>query len=209
MMIRKVAERLAEERAGKGSAGAWLDWAKNVIEPKIDPRSKLLILVRGAVDQVTGLGEYTYRRPNRRSSADSPLPASMAPVPRISVIIDTSGSMGDQDLGLALGIIGKVLKSLPNRDGVRVLCGDAELQTASKVFTPKTIDLKGGGGTDMGELIKQAAAEKPAPQLILVATDGITPWPAERLPMPVVACLTRAENQYYRVPDWIKRVHLN
>jgi hypothetical protein len=41
----------------------------------------------------------------------------------------------------------------------------------------------------MGALIAEASQSKPKPQLIVVATDGWTPW-GEPVGIPVVACIT-------------------
>ncbi len=120
----------------------------------------------------------------------------MMPVPRVTVIVDTSGSMDEQDLGLALGIISKVLKSLPNRDGVKVLCGDCVLHTAAKVFDPKMIELRGGGGTDMTLMIEDAVKERPARELILNSTQTRRDWLAgSRLANPR-RCLSDAEGEF-------------
>ena len=58
----------------------------------------------------------------------------------------------------------------------------------------------------MGKLIQQVAETKPRPQLIVVCTDGATPW-CEPVGIPVVACLTQ-ESRAKRVPSWIKTVVL-
>jgi predicted metal-dependent peptidase len=134
------------------------------------------------------------------------LPTSVQPIPRVTVIVDTSGSMDKRDLGLSLGLVGKVLNTFRIRDGIKVVCGDTQAVKATRVFDPRQVSLVGGGGTDMGEVIRNVAAQKPKPQLIVVCSDGYTPW-CERLPVPVVACLTN-EAKAKDVPDWIKTVVL-
>src|SRR4030095_5375102 len=93
------------------------------------------------------------------------------------------------------------------RDGIRVVTGDTRAVTAAKVFDPRQVTLAGGGGTDMGVLIRQVAEAKPVPQLIVVCTDGDTPW-CEPIGIPVVACVTQ-ETYAKRVPTWIKTVALS
>ncbi len=39
------------------------------------------------------------------------------------------------------------------------------------------VELAGGGGTDMGSGIYAAAALRPRPSVVIVLTDGFTPWP--------------------------------
>ena len=50
---------------------------------------------------------------------------------------------------------------------------------SSASAAPSQVELLGGGGTDMGEGITQALALRPRPSIIVVLTDGFTPWPAE------------------------------
>jgi predicted metal-dependent peptidase len=187
--------------------GAMQRWAEQSLRPRIDPRTALLRLVRGTVEQTTGDGDYSYRRPNRRNPhADMILPGRVLPVPRITVIVDTSGSMSERDLGLCVGLIAKVVNSLRIRDGINVVSGDTAAATVAKVFDPRKVKLAGGGGTDMGALIATAASAKPKPHLIVVATDGWTPW-CNPVSVPVVACLTGRSHP--PVPEWIRSVQLD
>ena len=75
----------------------------------------LLAKVKYAVGCTSGFGDFTYRKPNRRQpQGGALLPAHVKPIPRVTVIVDTSGSMGQSDLALALGVIGNSLRSLPD-----------------------------------------------------------------------------------------------
>jgi len=67
--------------------------------------------------------------------------------------------------------------------------------------------LAGGGGTDMRPLIAEAAQAKPQPGVIVVCTDGYTPWPSEPVSVPVVACITH-ESAMHAVPAWMDAVCL-
>ena len=98
-------------------------------------------------------------------------------------MIDTSGSMSDGMLGQALGEVGGVLRSLGvGRRDLRSCCCDAEAYEAQSVRELGRVELPGGGGTDMGRGVEAAAALRPQPQLIVVLTDGFTPWPPRRRP---------------------------
>jgi len=207
-VIREVAEKVQKQR-GTG-AGSMSGWAQEILQPKLDPRAALMRVVRRAVEVTAGTGDYSYRRPNRRQVGDVIRPANVQPVPKITVIVDTSGSMDERDLGLSLGLIGKVLNGFRLRDGIRVICWDAGLQSAGKVFSPKQIELAGRGGTDMAEAIEHVAQEQGRlkPELIVVATDGLTGWPSEPVGVPVVACITN-ESTIESVPKWINTVCLS
>jgi predicted metal-dependent peptidase len=169
----------------------------------------LVQAIRKAVDQTSGGHDDTsYRRPSRRPSVGGVIrPSRVALVPRILVIVDSSGSMDERDLGFALGLIAKVLSGFRLRDGVQVMVGDSAVQSCDKVFDPKRMKITGGGGTEMDRLIVAGAELHPRPQLIVVATDGITGWPHEPVGIPVVACLTR-DTTRCRVPSWIKTIVL-
>jgi predicted metal-dependent peptidase len=207
MIVRETAQRISDKQAGTGS-GAWDRWAKSVLTPRVDPRLAFLRHVRAAVESTSGQGDYSYRRPNRRGERrDVVLPSPVQPIPRITVIVDTSGSMDERDLGLSLGLIGKVLNTFRVRDGIRVVCGDTKQVHAARVFDPRNVRLAGGGGTDLGRVVREVAAQKPRPQLIVVCTDGGTPW-CEPVGVPVVVCLT-CESYVSLVPQWMKTVSLS
>ena len=207
IICRETAKRIVEKALGN-QGGMWGRWAEEIITPRIDPRVALLRHVRAAVEQTCGVGDYSYRRPSRRNPRpDMLLPTNVQPVPRITILVDTSGSMDQTDLGLCLGLIAKVLHGFRLRDGIHVVTGDTHANTAARVFGPRQVQLVGGGGTDMGSMIAQADAAKPKPHLIVVATDGVTPW-GVKPSVPVVACLTRAPHPSCPIPPWIKAVSL-
>jgi len=67
--------------------------------------------------------------------------------------------------------------------GVWVIACDAEAHQAQRLRSLSAVDnlrLKGGGGTDMGAGIEAALALRPRPHVVVVITDGDTPWPSER-----------------------------
>ena len=115
--------------------------------------------------------------------------------------------MGERDLGLALGVIARVLRKLPDPRGVEVWTGDTQVGSAQRVFRPEQVQLVGGGGTDMAAMIQGAMELPRPPDVILVATDGYTPWPKHPLKAKVVACFT-TKNAAHRAPHWIEKVIL-
>lgn len=195
-------------------AGAWQELVETWKEPKLDPRRLLQkALARHTQNLIAGSGKFTYRRPSRRQNPSGLLrPRSFQPVPRILVIIDTSGSMGSDEMRLGVGLVSKCINGLRLRDGVRVIAGDTYAHWDDQVFDPRKVQLVGRGGTDMRALIVHAA-EKPArerPELIVVVTDGETPWPNEDVHIPVVAAMVRFSDwaQDYPPPAWIECVNL-
>src|SRR5262249_26319301 len=79
-------------------------WAKEILEPRIDWRKALRALIKHSLAEVAGQVDYTWRKRSRRQGAYPRvlIPAMFAPVPRVSVVVDTSGSMGDETLDRCL-----------------------------------------------------------------------------------------------------------
>jgi predicted metal-dependent peptidase len=215
---REIAERILdhEKKVGKLSARTRA-WARELIDPKVDPRTILRRAVRHHVEVTQGTGDYSYRRPNRRNPRpDILLPSNVQPVPRVTIIVDTSGSMDHSDISLSLGMIGQVLEAYRVRDGIKVVCADTSAASVQQVLRPETLEIHGGGGTDMSRAIIQAATDedilrggkggRKRPQVILVCTDGYTGWPSQDVGIPVVACLTRPRSG--DIPKWIQVVEM-
>lgn len=147
--------------------------------------------------------EYSYRRPSRRALDDVILPTLQRPIPDVAIVVDTSGSMDDDLLGRALAEVEGVLKRAGLRQ-VRVLAVDTDVHAVRNVTRASQIRLAGGGGTDMGAGIAAAAALRPRPSVVIVLTDGYTPWP-DRAPagMRVVVGLLAGG---WEPPHWARTV---
>jgi predicted metal-dependent peptidase len=119
--------------------------------------------------------------------------------------------MGRDDTNLAIALIGKVIKGLKLQDGVEVVCGDTEAHNARRTLTKHLTSLEtiGGGGTNMGAIVNAVMDRQgPKPELLIVATDGDTPWSGRKHKIPVVVALTRTA-YVSRVPKWMTVVDLN
>lgn len=216
----QTASRVLEyARAGRGRVGTgWRRWAEDLLEPKVDWRRTLAAEIRKGVAAVAGRADYSYRRPSRRAGT-SPgvvLPALERPVPEVAVLCDTSGSMGGGDLARVLGEVEGLLRGVGvARSRLRVLTGDASVRTNRRVTSAAQVELVGGGGTDMGAGIVAAAKLRPRPSVLVVLTDGMTPWPAEPPKgMQVVIGLLGSEGplrggQIWKTPEWARVVHVD
>lgn len=178
---RKVASDVVEEAKKNGDIPqSLLRWAEALVAPRVDWRKLLAAEIRRGLADAAGASDYSYSRPSRRSSVlgDVILPSLRDPVPDVSVVCDTSGSMGADDLAKVLSEVeGLILAVGVRRNGLRVLAVDAAVQTTRRVSSAHQVELTGGGGTDMGVGIAEAASAKPPPSVIVVLTDGYTPWP--------------------------------
>jgi predicted metal-dependent peptidase len=83
-------------------------------------------------------------------------------------------------LGQALGEVDGAITGLgvPGEQ-VTVLACDAAVSTVQTVRRAKDLRLGGGGGTDMRVGIDRAARSRPRPDVVIVVTDGYTPWPGQ------------------------------
>ena len=180
LLARDTARRIREHTRQRGDTPAgWQRWADEILEPTVNWRRQLAAHVRRGAADTTGRVDFTYRRPSRRASVapDVVLPSLRQPLPQVALVIDTSGSMSDQMLGQALGEVTGVLRSLGvARRNLRVISCDARAYQARSVRELGAVRLEGGGGTDMGAGVDAAASLRPRPDLIIVLTDGFTPW---------------------------------
>lgn len=203
-----VARRIREHQRRRGDVPAgWQRWADDILEPVVNWRRQLAAAVRRGVADVAGRVDFTYRRPSRRAAAlpDVVLPSLRQPLPQVAMVLDTSGSMSDGMLAQALGEVGGVLRSLGlGRRNLRIICCDAQAYQHQRVLDAREVRLLGGGGTDMGAGLTAAAGLRPRPDLVVVLTDGHTPWPS-RAPEGI-RVVVGLMDQAGHTPDWATTV---
>jgi predicted metal-dependent peptidase len=135
-------------------------------------------------------------------------PSLRRPMPRVAVVVDTSGSMGADELRAVLGEVAGVLRAVGiGRNRVTVLSCDADVHAVRRVNTVGDVVLAGGGGTDMRVGIDQAMRNAERPHIIIVLTDGYTPWPDARPGNVRVIAGLVGENAP-EPPSWIESVHI-
>jgi predicted metal-dependent peptidase len=182
LLARQVAQDCLRHgrEAGNVPAGL-LRWADELLEPAVDWRKPLAAELRRAVADAAGAVDYSYRRPSRRASVAGAvvLPALRRPVPDIAVVCDTSGSMSEELLAVALAEVEGLLRAVGVARQLRVLACDTAVAPVRRVSSARQVELIGGGGTDMGAGIEAAHRLRPRPAIAVVLTDGYTPWPDE------------------------------
>ena len=181
-------------------------WAQTATAQTADWRRILAAALRRGLQRAPGTGDWTYTRPARRPD-DGPVirPGTNKPSAHIAVVIDTSGSMTRKDHQQALSETQAILKQTAPGQPITVYSFDTQARTAQSVLDAGRIELAGGGGTDMPAAIDTAARTKPRPAIIIVITDGYTPWPPTRPPQnhsTVIAVLTDPDT-HQTVPPWI------
>ncbi|MFE2103756.1 VWA-like domain-containing protein [Streptomyces sp. NPDC059468] len=177
-------------RVAQGITGApgdapkgWRRWAEEAFHPPQPWRELLGAAVRSAVSASGSGDDYSYGRPARRSAGvpGVVLPSLRRRPPRVCVVVDTSGSVSDAELGIALLEVAAISRAVGGRrDLVTVVSCDAAAQTVHPLCRAEGIPLVGGGGTDLRTGFAQALRARPAPDVVVVMTDGQTPWPQSR-----------------------------
>jgi predicted metal-dependent peptidase len=180
----------AHPRSRGHGGGGWSRWAESILNPVVDWRRMLAAAVRSALNSVAaGRSDYSYARPARRQLPGVIMPALVRHVPTVAAVIDTSGSVGDAELSAAWSeVVGMMRAVGVRRDRVRVWSADTEAHRLH-IGNTRRAELIGGGGTDMAEAMKAALGERPLADLLIVLTDGETPWPTVRPQRPVIVVL--------------------
>ncbi|ANZ41677.1 hypothetical protein BBK82_42745 [Lentzea guizhouensis] len=184
--------RVAQGITARPATHRRLARAEEAFQPPQPWRDLLGAAVRSAISG-PGVGEdYTYGRPARRSAAlpGVVLPSLRRRPPRVVVIVDTSGSVSDSELGSALVEIAAIVQAVGGRrDLVCVLSCDAAAHITQELCSAGGITMVGGGGTDLRAGFAKAARTTPRPDVVVALTDGQTPWPQVKPPFRTVVGL--------------------
>ena len=155
-----------------------------VLEPKVDWRSELRRYMTAVLKT-----DQSWQRGQRRFLAQGMyLPAFHTPgMGKVTVIIDTSGSIYDEAPAFLDEVRAICEECKPAC--IEVMQVDAKVQDVRvyEVGEPISCTVKGGGGTDLRKGF-EAVTEPPA--VMIVLSDGETPFPAVAPEHPVIWCLT-------------------
>jgi predicted metal-dependent peptidase len=175
---RDVAHQVAQavDRGERVSPGLVL-WARAYLDPQVPWQRVLRSALSRPLRAVVGASEPTWTRPDRRAASVPHVlrPGSRRVRPQVAVVIDTSGSMSRSLLNVAVTEIDAIVRRSGAATTV-VVC-DEVAASPQHVRTIAELQLTGGGGTDMRVGIDAALQLRPCPQIVVVLTDGLTPWP--------------------------------
>lgn len=187
-IVRKATAQAVKEHEqthGRGTvAGGLSQWADAELAPPTVPWQRVLAAaVRRGVRIVAGQQNHTYTRMSRRSSAvpNVALPAMYSPKPRISVILDTSGSMSNSMVTEALSEIDGIAKALGCQgDDLTLIQVDAAVGSVKPWQGGKSVEINGRGGTDMRVGFDAAEELRNPSNVVICLTDGESPFPERR-----------------------------
>lgn len=205
-IAKEVARAIKEHKRTRGTVpGDWDRWAEDILRPSKVPWQRLLtaslrrvLAARRDADDITWA--RTSRRQGEARQGEPILPGDLAIDPDVMVVVDTSGSISDDEIGVAISEIRHLLRRL---DVVRVMWWDAGHHGTQKLTNVRHAKPRGGGGTDMAAAIKHAENSKPRPDVVVVITDGATPWPKNPPSVPVIVVLL---DKNAKAPEWAKIV---
>lgn len=216
LLRRKTAQDIASHARsssdGRGSipAGLLAQVEKILRGPEIPWYEKLRTLVTRGIARSTGarvdFNEDVQRirvRGGKTGRGSAYFEEMMgAPEPVVAVVVDTSGSVGDEELKVARFEVQTIAKQMGAI--IQVYATDTE----SHKTDSRKMELRGRGGTDMRVGIDAALNGKPKPGVIVVLTDGLTPWPESKTKIPVVVGLVTDNPDAVKPPDWMQSLHI-
>jgi predicted metal-dependent peptidase len=129
------------------------------------------------------------------------------PLITVAAVVDTSGSMGQPELDAALAEVTGVIRAAGiGPRGSLVLACDAAVGAVTHVRRVNEVRLVGGGGTDMRVGIAAGESAHPHPDVVVVLTDGYTPWPEDPTRARLVVAVRGEQAAAEHVPYWATTV---
>lgn len=139
-----------------------------LLKPRVDWKQ---VLQRFVLQ--TSRDGHDWRRPNRRMIGHGfYLPRVRGEFLEVAVAVDTSGSIGEAELGAFLGEIEGILQSRPSKAWI-VYC-DAEINRVDEVTSeelPLEVRPCGGGGTDFRPVFSWFETCEGSPSCLIYLTD--------------------------------------
>ena len=141
---------LEQEKTSPGSVpGGLLREAGIILSPQVNWKREISRDLRMFAAYWAGQDVSTYNRASRRSQKGIIFPGKVAvKPPEVSVVLDTSGSMGKKDLGFVLGQVDammKRIKSMSPLPTIKIINCDVATTEITEVSNVKQIELVGGG----------------------------------------------------------------
>ena len=211
-MTRRLVAEAVRQHAARRNRGllpaGWTRWADQTLAgPTIPWRRVLGAAVRRAIAHVAGCHDYSYSRPGRRRIPRIVTPSMRRPLVTVAMVVDTSGSMGESEVNAAMAEVKGVIRAAGiGTHGLTVLACDATVGAQTRVRRVEDVQLVGGGGTDMRVGIAGAESVQPRPDVIVVLSDGCTPWPDHPTRARLVIAIVGNACAAQETPPWATTV---
>ena len=184
-----VKQRVAQAATAARLAGKMSAGLERFIDGILNPPLPWQDIMRDFMQRVTQDDE-SWSRPNRRHT-DMILPSRRSlKIGPIAIIGDTSGSITEKELS-NIGTQVITIAEQVRPENIRVVWADTKVCGEQVFEQGDAIELKpvGFGGTDMR--VPLAHVEQYEPQVVILITDGYTPWPSVDPDYPlIVVCTT-------------------
>jgi predicted metal-dependent peptidase len=160
--------------------------------------------------------DYSFEIPDKRYTDGFILPSFQenicgSSLRDIWIFVDTSGSVDEEGLGIALKEIYSACQQIDNVTG-KLFFFDTQVSEPNSfesIEELKTIEPIGGGGTDFNAVFGtlENTDDDELPVLILILTDGYAPFPDEDMPkdIPVVWVIIKSDIE----PPWGETVFIS
>lgn len=172
-----------ESTEGRGTLpGQWSELV-NISEKvfRVPWRAKLANIVRFSIGRVRVGGlDYSMRRPSKRSYLRGlRLPSLVGYDPEVWFIIDSSGSMGPEQLSDTARVCSDVLQQSGIQHAWWMEADTEHKREPLRVSVRdlRSMEIRGRGGTDFRPAIHKVAGKRPKPHIVIYITDGDGPAP--------------------------------
>jgi len=210
--LEQLQQQVANEVQAHGKTagnlpGSWQSWADLTLTPSQVPwRQTLAKLVRVAMSQRMGMIHQSYQKLSKKTQTYL-RPGWQGSQVQVAAVVDTSGSMSDDDIRTVLSEVMGLVKG----SGTPVALIGCAVEAASVGYVSNVEALlrmrAPSGGTDMRVGIDLALRGRRKADVIVVLTDGDTPWPISPIGPPMIVVLTE-DSALNQVPAWAHPVVL-
>lgn len=185
---RQIQQKVAQAANVARMAGKLSGELERFVNEVLDPKVPWQVILRDYMTRAVKNDETWSRRNRRFQNIYLPTRHSER-MGEIIAIGDTSGSIGNEELCQYMAEVNSIVEDVrPER--VRILWADTKV-AGEQVFEdgePIVPKPKGGGGTDMRIPCQHAVQYEP--EVVILFTDGYTPWPDCEPPYHLIVCCT-------------------
>ena len=145
---------------------------EGLLNPKVDWREVLRDMVSNRERD-----DYSWRRPNRRYGGGQVIFPTLysESVGEVAIAVDTSGSIGDEELQMAASEISAILDEFPSASVRTIYCDSKVYPEATQVFEqgdfPVELKAMGGGGTRFTPVFEYLSELDTPPTMLVYITD--------------------------------------